>query len=221
MGAQDTADGPDVEVRHDAGPPPQTPFKIALDLDGVLADSHTVMRYILLEKYNIDVPSWMVYQWDAEKAIFHLTGVKLDAREYLALFEDVWERLLDIKTTEPYVNHIARDLLEAGHDVHIVTYARTREQFLKKIAWVGENMKPGGLQCINAFDVAGWKYEMDYDVFVEDCPHIAVGAVRLGKIGVLYDRPWNRGVDGRSVTFKVDSLQPIGYLLSQVENLKI
>ena len=124
-------------------------------MDGVLADSHAVMQEILKEKYDIDVPSWMVYQWDAEKAIFHLTGVRLDAREYLALFEDVWERLLDIKPTERYVNHIARDLIKAGHTVHIVTYAKTREQFLKKIAWVGLHMEPNMLQCINAYEVAG------------------------------------------------------------------
>ncbi len=189
-------------------------LRIALDIDGVLADSQGIVNDIIFKLYGVHLPPDAWYQWDVEKALLHLTGIKLTGQEFLDLFDPAWERWEQIPITEPYAALLARDLADEGHTVHYVTYAKTDRQMGYKSSWIAKNMAQGSPRfVINSRNVVGWKYEMDYDVFIEDCPHIAVGAFRLGKTSYLYDRLLNRGVEARYVTARIHSLEELKGLL--------
>ena len=192
------------------------PYRIALDMDGVLADSHTVMADVTEELHGYRLEPSTVYQWGAEKVMFHLSQgkVKLTGQEFLDLFDVIWARWRDIPPVDPYAKGVIEELRDDGHTVHIVTYAKTKEQMGFKAEWLAKNVMPS-LWMVNSRELAGWKYEMDYDVFIEDCPHIAVGARQQGKIAILYDQPWNRGVDRRLIDFRVTSLNPVPYCIDK------
>ncbi len=193
---------------------PEQPTRIALDMDGVLADSHVIMADVTEEKYGYRLEPSTVYQWGAEKVMFHLSGgkVKISGQEFLDLFDIVWSRWREIPVMDNYATSVIKELLSAGYIVDIVTYSKTREQMIHKGSWLARNVMPF-LWMVNARDTAGWKYELDYDVFVEDCPHIAVGAFQRGRIAILYDQPWNRGVDSRLVSFRVQNLMPVPFMI--------
>ncbi len=190
-------------------------LRIALDIDGVLAETHEkVFADVVREHYGIEWNKEMAYQWGAEKAMYHFTGLKLTGQEFLDLFDPAWERWRQIPITEPYAALLARDLAREGHIVHYVTYAKTDEQMGYKSSWIARNMAPDSPRfVINSRNEVGWKYEMDYDVFIEDCRHIAVGAFAAGKQAYLYDQPWNRGVGDRYITARIHSLEELKGLL--------
>ncbi len=191
---------------------PEQPIRIALDMDGVLASSHVIMENVIQERYGVSFPPEAAYQWDAEKSLFHLTGVKMSGQEYLDLFDDVWKRWREIPMMDSYATTAIKELKDEGYTVHIVTYSKTHEQMIHKGEWLAKKVMPL-LWMVNARDTAGWKYELDYDVFIEDCPHIAVGAFQRGRIAILYDQPWNRGVDSRLISFRVGNLMSVPFMI--------
>lgn len=190
-------------------------LRIALDIDSVLAHTHKVMDLVVKDMFGVPFHSDAVYQWDSEKCLLHMYGIKLTGQEYLALFDKVWSRWQEIPPTEPYARQVYWDLVNEGHEVDIVTYAKTDGQFDNKRKWLSFIMGIGlgSKRVINSRHSAGWKYEMDYDVFIEDCPHIAVGAWLRGKVSYLYDQPWNRGVSDNYITERIYTLERLKTLL--------
>ncbi len=196
-------------------------YRIALDMDGVLADSHAVMADVTEEQFGFRLEPQDTYQWDAEKAMFHLSNgeVKLSGQEFLDLFDIVWARWREIPRMDTYAKGVIEELRDGGHSVHIVTYAKTDRQMDFKQNWLRQNIMPL-LWVVNARKTVGWKYNMDYDVFIEDCPHIAVGAHQQGKIAILYDQPWNRGVDYRLIDFRVQNLNPVPFMVDNAQEAR-
>lgn len=186
-------------------------MKIALDIDSVLADPMPIVCDEIYKKYGVRFEKRMVYQWDTEKCVMHFTGVKMSGKDFLDLFTPTWARWQEIKPLEPYARYVAMDLLASGwaDELDIVTYAAP-ETFEHKKLWVKKNIAASEkFNVVNSAEYKGWKYSMPYDAFIDDCPHIVVGAQVAGRMGILVDQPWNRGVDDELIHARVKSLMEL------------
>ncbi len=201
---------PEQRIAEDYDPP-----TLSLDIDSVLADTHVLMSRVVKEKWGVSWPHAAIYQWGAEKILRHLYDIKLTGKQFLALFDSVWEHWDEIPMTEPFVQEVLPDLQEGGFEVEITTFAKTDMQFQHKLLWLSK-WGLGDVPTINARDGAEWKWQLPYDIFVDDCPHIVVGAVAHGKIGILYDQPWNRGVSKPYMTERIESLEVLRGVLEMV-----
>ena len=154
-------------------------MKIAVDVDGVLADIHTpVFRELGLPYTWKDVKAWDFYN--------KMKG--LNKEKYMEAYRKVWkQKWHDIQLIDPEAPAVLKDLFKR-HRIDIVT---SREKDLepptvlwlvwKRIPFVDIVLVPPGAD----------KTELEfYDLFVDDNPEMAKDRERV----ILFDRPWNSGV---------------------------
>jgi len=198
-------------------------MKVALDLDGCLACSEKTVARLISEEYGIAYTPAMQYDWSADKLMKHFFGIDMSSEEFLSYFQRAWENWQEIEATSPEAFDTWIDLHQAGFDADIVTYSPDRATLDNKKRWVEAYVS--GWPTVVEANNGGWKYDMGlnegkgykYDTFVDDCPHIIVGAVARGYNGILFDRPCNRSVDDRYISARVKRADEI---LPAVEKLR-
>lgn len=145
--------------------------KIALDVESVLANTNAAVlkctdkidREEMLEKWDLAPRQWQIY-----------AGVS----------DSVWRHNSQlIPPEEPMIDqHTAR--LAEGNTVDVVTARpHVNEQI---ISWLDEH----GVTYRNFVSYPAPKYELDYDVYIDDNPNM-FNNCRL----LLRDKPWNRMLD--------------------------
>ena len=164
-------------------------MKIALDVDGVLADIIHLWIENHNKQYNKSINKEDINQWDFWRKI------GLDKYEFYRQLSNSWERWKDVPTTE---NDIASavDRLHSLGRVDIVT-ARDKESTNYVINWLEHN----GIkfnEYVSVFDGRD-KAKLDYDVFIDDSPHNVERMASKGSNVLLYDQPWNREVNSRKI----------------------
>lgn len=164
--------------------------KLSLDLEGVLANSQVGLVEHLADCLP-EGPSmrWEdFYQWDIIEAIKHNTGVEIPRENHEILWVETWEHAFSIPAF-PGARTVCEWLTERGikFDVVTVSYPGC---IANKNKWIAKNL--GNYNVVHLTNQK--KYELDYDVFVDDSPHTIVSAQRLGKRVIAVTRPWNRGV---------------------------
>ena len=164
-------------------------MKIALDVDGVLADIIHLWIENHNKQYNKSINKEDINQWDFWRKI------GLDKYEFYRQLSNSWERWKDVPTTE---NDIASavDRLHSLGRVDIVT-ARDKESTNYVINWLEHN----GIKFndyVSVFDGRD-KAKLDYDVFIDDSPHNVERMASKGSNVLLYDQPWNREVNSRKI----------------------
>ena len=155
-------------------------MRIALDVDGVLAD--VIQAWLL---YNNSVRSTIlkseITEWDFWKK-FNID--KFDFYEELSM---CWKSWRDIPPTEGNISLASKELSKMG-TVDIVT-ARddsTHDDVKKwlKMHDVSFNNYVGVVEGTE-------KVRLDYDFFIDDSPLNAKSMLANGKSVILYTQPWN------------------------------
>lgn len=147
-------------------------MKIALDLDGVLADLHGAMVE------HTDFTDADFEQWD-----------KPNYNHFMSEASRVWsEHWDDIPPVEPALEYKTAQLAADNH-VDIVTNTAgpdpAIEQWLDKHDIVFESI-------VRPYSDGKDKHHLDYDLYIDDKPSMA------GQVSILYirDRTWNQTVRG-------------------------
>lgn len=143
-------------------------MKVALDLDGVLADLHAKM--VPHTKYSYED--------------FHTFGEWDDFEHFYSEAARVWKKHWhEIEPVEDSLSHKVAQLA-ANHEVDIVTNTAAEDRYAK--AWLHQ-------QEIVYEDFVrppeyGYKDALDYDLFIDDNPYLC------GDVPVQYvvDQPWNQ-----------------------------
>lgn len=160
--------------------------RIALDVDGVLADVMSAWldltnpgRLAPLSKSDMD-------GWD----FWARHGIK--KREFYAQLDACWDAWASIPPTEPDLGRSAGMLSKIASSLDIVT-ARSSATNRHVKEW----LRHYDITYDRYVQVAsGWmKADLEYDVFIDDSPINAEAFARRGRRVVLYDQPWNAGVD--------------------------
>ena len=176
-------------------------MKIALDVDGVLAD---IMASWLEHnnKIRTEILRHEITAWDFWKKF------DIDRYDFYAELNKCWENWPDIPPTEVELSDSTRHLSKMGQ-VDIVT-ARdpSTDSFVKE--WLGNH----NIAYENYVSVASgsMKADLNYDIFIDDSPLNAMKILQNKKRIFLYDQPWNQKVMDERI-HRVSSLfQIIGHL---------
>ena len=158
-------------------------MRIALDLDGVLADvlvpwivyNNTVRRAIAKH----DVTDWMFWK-----------RLKIKPEQFYAELGACWRDWRSIPPTETGLSDATKRLSCLGQ-VDIVTAREPdTDSFVRE--WLAHH----GIFHDGYVSVAAgtMKADLDYDVFIDDSPVNAREFIRRGKPVILYAQPWNRHI---------------------------
>ncbi len=164
-------------------------LKIALDVDGVLADViESWLSYS--NKIRPVISKSQISEWDFWK------NHDIDKFDFYSELSTCWRSWKDIPPTESNIGLTTMQLSNLG-TVDIVT-ARdesTHNDVKKWLKLHNVNFKNyvGVLEGIE-------KSKLDYDVFIDDSPLNAQSMLENGKSVILYSQPWNLSFEDKRAT---------------------
>lgn len=170
--------------------------RVLVDLDGVVYDFHSCLKYLVEAHFGVRLPpvDELFDRWDGHK-------------RYLDTEMEHW---LWTEGVEKYGlfrhGHVLRgaidglNLISQDYDIIIGTH-RPPNARQDTLEWIAFNRIP----CKEV--VLLWNEEpkswIDADVIIDDKPENVVDFIISGRYGILWSRPWNRDlqatVDGRVV----------------------
>lgn len=157
-------------------------LKIAVDLDGVLAEAMIGWCELYNERHGQSLILEDIRAWDVWKL------VKIQRDEFFRLLDDAWLQWERIPLTEQDAAEQVKLLHDFG-TVDVVT-GRSARTVASAKEWLKSHSIPYDRFVRTESTIA--KIRLDYDVFVDDSPalmqHIASKSTALG---ILYTMPWN------------------------------
>jgi 5'(3')-deoxyribonucleotidase len=157
-------------------------LKIAVDLDGVLAEAMVVWCDLYNKRFGgslelKDIRAWEVWEL-----------VKVTRDQFFTLLDDAWLDWQKMPPTEQDVGKQVKLLCEFGA-VDIVTGRSTRTLSQAK-EWLKAHAIPYDQFVRTESTLA--KVNLAYDVFIDDSPKLMeLIASRSRALAILYTRPWN------------------------------
>jgi hypothetical protein len=181
--------------------------KIALDVDGVLADIILVWIKEYNRKHGKSMSKESIKNWDFWREL------RVEKYEFYHQLSHCWSRWKEVPTMEESIAE-AVDKLHSIGAVDIVT-ARDQESTKYVINWLEHN----GIKYKEyvAVDDGRDKADLDYDIFIDDSPHNAVRMVKKGRNVLLYDQPWNKSIED----VKVIRIKKLAEAVDIISDLKV
>lgn len=178
-------------------------MKIALDVDGVLAD--VIESWLIYSnKIRSSISKDEITNWDFWKKF------KINRYDFYEELSTCWKNWNSIPPTEDNLSVITENLSNFGQ-VDIVT---ARE--LSTDSFVKNWLKQHDITYQNYVSVIDgpMKADLDYDVFIDDSPLNAIKFLERKKNVLLYSQPWNQNISNPNI-------QRIFTLSEAVEKLKL
>ena len=163
-------------------------MKIALDVDGVLAD--VIVSWIQINNQNrTKISKNDVTSWDFWKKF------NIDRFDFYSELSKCWENWNSIPTTEKNLEESTK-LLNQNATVDIVT---AREQYTD--TFVKNWLNHFNISYDNYVSVIDgtMKADLDYDLFIDDSPLNAEKFNLKNKRFLLYNQPWNQNIQLKNV----------------------
>jgi 5'(3')-deoxyribonucleotidase len=186
-------------------------LKIAVDLDGVLAESMLVWCERANKEFGTGLRMEDIDSWSWWKR----TSVSKD--DFYRILDESWDEWSAIPPTEPEIAEKVARIEEFG-DLDIVT-GRSKRTLDAARNWV-DSQKVRYRRFVR---VLGWrdKILLDYDVYIDDAPDLMPLISRSPTAwGVLYERPWNRSVGDLPRILKAGSWRQMPALLRRIQTNK-
>lgn len=182
-------------------------LKIAVDLDGVLAETMEAWcrraNDFLGTNYTLsDLDTW---------ASWRKLGITRD--QFFQFLDEAWEDWETIPPTEPRLAEKVGKIARLGQ-IDVVT-GRSRESIRSAKHW----LKAHDIEYRRFVRVPGWKDKifLNYDIYIDDAPELMPLISRNPLMwGILYSRPWNRTVPELRQIFRVESWTEIPKLFEKI-----
>jgi len=169
-------------------------LKIAVDLDGVLAEAMVVWCDLYNKRFGGGLGLKDIRAWEVWKL------VKITRGQFFTLLDDAWLDWKKMPPTEQDVGKQVKFLREFGA-VDIVTGRSVRTVSQAK-EWLKAHAIPYDRFVRTESTLA--KINLAYDVFIDDSPKLMeLIASRSRALGILYTRPWNLGTQMSPVVHRV------------------
>ena len=158
-------------------------MKIALDVDGVLAD---VIQSWLNYNNSIrqEISKQEISDWDFWKKF------KINRYDFYTELSSCWENWMSVPPTETNLSLTTKNLSKIGQVDIVTARERSTDSFVKN--W------------LNHYDISYDNYvsvidgpmkaDLDYDVFIDDSPLNALKIIQQKKKIILYSQPWNQHI---------------------------
>jgi 5'(3')-deoxyribonucleotidase len=141
-------------------------MKIAVDVEGVLADSHAVARKEMSKEI---LNSWGFPDKDTEEKFLNLLSNE---------WHNNWENINKVTETASYGVKILNSL----YHVDIVTARTDADDEI--LNWLDQN----NIEYEGFVSTKTYKERLGYDIYIDDNPHMVGKDIDL----YLHDQPWNR-----------------------------
>lgn len=190
---------------------PPGKLKIAVDLDGVLAESMFVWCKKANDTFGTGLRMEDLDSWASWKKY----GISKD--DFYRLLDESWDEWQAIPPTEPALAEKVAKVEKFG-DLDIVT-GRSKRTVEAARSWV-DSQKVRYRRFVR---VLGWrdKILLDYDVYIDDAPDLMPLISRSPTAwGILYERPWNRSVGDMPKVLKAKSWKHVPAFLRQIQKSK-
>ncbi len=163
-------------------------MKIALDVDGVLAD--VIQSWL---NYSNEIRSKIskheITDWDFWKKF------QIDRYDFYTELSSCWKNWNSISPTEENLSYITKNLSTFGQVDIVTARERSTNSFVKN--W------------LNHYDISYDNYvsvidgpmkaDLDYDVFIDDSPLNALKFLQHDKKVLLYSQPWNQHISNNQI----------------------
>ena len=183
-------------------------LKIAVDLDGVLAESMLVWCERANKEFGTRLSMEDLDSWSSWKKF------PISKDDFYRILDESWDEWPKIPPTEPEIaEKVAR--IEKFGNLDIVT-GRSKRTVEAARCWVDNQ----NIRYRNFVRVLGWrdKIFLDYDVYIDDAPDLMPLISRSPRAwGVLYERPWNRSVGDMPRVLKAKSWRQVPALLKGIQ----
>jgi len=187
-------------------------MRIAVDLDGVLADTMVAFCRILNERRSTQFTVESFTQWNAWE-IAHITK-----DEFFRTLDQAWFQWRTIPATEESLADKVGLLRNFGK-VDIVT-GRSEETVPYANLWLKEHHI--SYDEFIRTDSTRAKVKLNYGVYVDDSADLmSLIASRLDSSGILYSQPWNRRAPDMPNIFRVKRWEEIPTVLQRLAESKI
>ncbi len=186
-------------------------MKIAVDLDGVLAESMLVWCNRTNAEFGTHLKMEDLDSWSSWKKF------PISKDDFYRILDESWDDWKAIPPTEPEIAEKVSRIEKFG-DLDIVT-GRSKRTVEAARSWV-ESQK---IRYRRFVRVLGWrdKILLDYDVYIDDAPDLMPLISRSPTAwGVLYERPWNKSVTDMPKVVKVKTWRQAPPLLRQIQKSK-
>ena len=182
------------------------PNRIALDVDGVLADtmipwlehSNTIRSGTQISKSDIT-------KWDFWKEF------GIPARTFYAELDMCWENWESMPPTESKLYRTTSELSKIGQ-VDIVTARSPYSDYFVKQWLVHQGISYNKYVSVAAGPM---KADLDYDVYIDDSPLNTQMFADRSKKTILYTQPWNTHIQQSKLVVRVSSLVDVVQLLCE------
>ena len=169
-------------------------MKIALDVDGVLAD--VIIPWLdHSNKIRTKISKHEITDWDFWKKL------DIDRYDFYDELSSCWRNWIDIPPTEVGLCDLTEKLSELAHVDIVTARERSTDQFVKD--WLRHH----GIKYDRYVSVISgpMKADLDYDVFIDDSPLNAAKIIGNKKRIFLYSQPWNSNMDEDQIS-RISSL---------------
>ncbi len=182
-------------------------MKIAVDLDGVLAEPMSLWCKLYNEQHHTHLTLRDIKQWDVPSLL------NISNEEFYRTLDSAWMRWEEIPATEGNLSEKVSAAAKYGN-IDIVT-GRSEKTVKPSITWLEHQ----GITFEKFVRVARIhdKVSLDYDVYVDDSPRLFNQLLsRLTGHGILYTRPWNRDIRENSRIYRVKNWEEIPAVLNRL-----
>jgi uncharacterized HAD superfamily protein len=182
-------------------------MRIAVDLDGVLADTMVTFCQILNEHRSTPLAVESFVRWRA----WEIAGITKD--EFFRTLDEAWFSWEAIPPTEEDLAAKVERLTEFGK-VDIVT-GRSPATVPYANSWLRKHQIPFD-SFVRTRNSTSGKLDLNYDMYIDDSAELmALLASRLHGSGILYLRPWNRNAAEMPRIFRVERWNQIPSVVEQ------
>ena len=175
-------------------------FHIAIDLDGVLADTMVTFCKILNKRDSTRFTADSFVRWNA----WEIAQITKD--EFFRMLDEAWFAWKEIPPIEENIGGKIMRIRPFGK-VDIVT-GRSLETVQPAKAWLKQHDVSYDKFVRTISTMA--KADLVYDVFIDDSAELmSILASRADRHGILYTQPWNRSAMSIPRVFRVDRWEQV------------
>jgi hypothetical protein len=163
-------------------------MKIALDVDGVLAD--VIISWLnYSNSIRPEIAKHQITSWE------FWNEFNIDRYDFYTELSSCWKNWLSIPTTEKNLSSITKSLTEIGQVDIVTARERSTDSFVK--SWLDHH----NIAYDNYVSVIDgpMKADLDYDVFIDDSPLNAEKFLTNKKKVILYSQPWNQNFSENNI----------------------
>ncbi|KFM14509.1 putative nucleotidase YqfW protein [Marine Group I thaumarchaeote SCGC AAA799-D11] len=163
-------------------------MKIALDVDGVLAD---VIQSWLNYSNSIrqKIQKHEITDWNFWKKF------EINRYDFYSELSSCWKNWTSIPPTEKNLALVTKNLSDIAQVDIVTARERSTDSFVKK--WL-EHYNISYDNYVSVID-GPMKADLDYDVFIDDSPLNAFKFLKNKKNVILYSQPWNQHIVEKNI----------------------